>query len=1090
MISQSAAAVDLNVDAGTFYVDTTNNRVGVGGKTDPDTPLHVVGTVTATLFAGSGASLTNIPNSALTNSSITINSTATSLGGSITLGTDDVAEGSSNLYYTNARADARIAAATTDDLSEGSSNLYYTDARVDARVSGGSLGNITTTGYIRGPSSFTIDPAAHGDNTGTVVIAGNLQVDGTTTTINSTTMTVDDKNITLASGSANAAAASGAGFTVDIGSGTLPAITYDGTNDEWDFNKPLNVTGNISSGAITSSGDSSVGASGNISMSAGSAGQFKVLGSGYTGAIALDANAMHIYHNSSSRDLVLGTNETARLNIGGDGVFDFQSNNLQSIGTISSGAITATGGNGDQLALNNAGERFTQISLRHSGTQNGALWLDDTDSMVDLYANTSHGIRLKTGGDNPRVTILANGNVGIGTNNPIAPLHVEGNAVIETGSPDLYFATTSASHYNWRVAAQETVDAGFEIASGTTSAGSNAVNDTYTTHFVVKSSGNVGIGTAAPNRLLEIAGYNNAGSKANYIRITDTDTSATKDNQAGGIEFFTNDSVAGIAASMEVIYAGSGGGGEFTFNTAAHSSAGVVEAMRIDASGKVGIGTSSPAAAKFSSTPDGVLNLSGNKPVVYLTEEDETDSNVWMGLSNEVGIIGNTGDGLAFRTGASTATERMRIDASGYIQMGAPISTHIGTSQLFVNRGVNAAPATSGTTQTGGALRLRGGDNAVLDMGMNSVYTWIQATDRANLANGYSLSLNPNGGNVGIGTASPDSTLDLGSATQGRALTWNSYANVWGEYSGGGLHLASNYYGNTTANTYLTSTTATFGAAGIRISGTSGSNNGGEISFYVNPETSKTAGAAFTPLERMVITKDGNVGIGPASPSSPLHVTAAKNDGWLAQLINTGTGGDANGLDIHAGVDSSDYILRTREQDGTDVMVVKYGGKVGIGTTSPDATLEVRGTEGSAAFMVTTSSSTNNNSRYQVITCTNVLATSGTWYDVAFVTHSPTIDILGRILANNAASHGGAGTVYHVVGMYGSVTAHQKTYQMYNNTSTFAGTGAIEYRYLNGGASSGSYRLQVRGTWTNASHNAYVYTTIRGMADGTMYEDD
>ena len=246
MISQSAAAVDLNVDAGTFYVDTTNNRVGVGGKTDPDTPLHVVGTVTATLFAGSGASLTNIPNSALTNSSITINSTATSLGGSITLTTANIGE-NTNLYYTDARADARIAAADTDDLSEGSSNLYYTDARVDARVSGGSLGNITTTGYIRGPSSFTIDPAAHGDNSGTVVIAGNLQVDGTTTTINSTTMTVDDKNITLASGSANAGAASGAGFTVDIGSGTNPAITYDGTNDEWDFNKNVNVTGAITS---------------------------------------------------------------------------------------------------------------------------------------------------------------------------------------------------------------------------------------------------------------------------------------------------------------------------------------------------------------------------------------------------------------------------------------------------------------------------------------------------------------------------------------------------------------------------------------------------------------------------------------------------------------------------------------------------------------------------------------------------------------------------------------------------------------------------------------------------------------------------
>ena len=45
--------------------------------------------------------------------------------------TGDLTEGS-NLYYTNARADARIAAATTDALSEGSTNLYYTDARANS----------------------------------------------------------------------------------------------------------------------------------------------------------------------------------------------------------------------------------------------------------------------------------------------------------------------------------------------------------------------------------------------------------------------------------------------------------------------------------------------------------------------------------------------------------------------------------------------------------------------------------------------------------------------------------------------------------------------------------------------------------------------------------------------------------------------------------------------------------------------------------------------------------------------------------------------------------------------------------------------
>ena len=62
--------------------------------------------------------------------------------------TDDLAEGS-NLYYTDARADARIAAADTGDLSEGS-NLYYTDARARAAISENStqLAYNSTTGVL------------------------------------------------------------------------------------------------------------------------------------------------------------------------------------------------------------------------------------------------------------------------------------------------------------------------------------------------------------------------------------------------------------------------------------------------------------------------------------------------------------------------------------------------------------------------------------------------------------------------------------------------------------------------------------------------------------------------------------------------------------------------------------------------------------------------------------------------------------------------------------------------------------------------------------------------------------------------------
>lgn len=107
------------------------------------------------------------------------------------------------------------------------------------------VGNITTSGYLRGPANFVIDPAAHGDDTGTVVIAGNLQVDGTTTTINSTTVQVDDKNIELAVGSLNKAAADGAGITIDCGTDADATIIYDGIVDQWELNKDVQITGTV-----------------------------------------------------------------------------------------------------------------------------------------------------------------------------------------------------------------------------------------------------------------------------------------------------------------------------------------------------------------------------------------------------------------------------------------------------------------------------------------------------------------------------------------------------------------------------------------------------------------------------------------------------------------------------------------------------------------------------------------------------------------------------------------------------------------------------------------------------------------------------
>lgn len=127
------------------------------------------------------------------------------------------------------------------DFTPQSDNTY------DLGSSSATFKDLYISGDIKGPATFNIDPSAHGDNTGTLVVKGNLQVDGTTTTINSTTVEVDDKLIFLGTGSVNAAAADGAGVEIDVGTNdpvvSNPSITYNATSDLWNFNKPISISG-------------------------------------------------------------------------------------------------------------------------------------------------------------------------------------------------------------------------------------------------------------------------------------------------------------------------------------------------------------------------------------------------------------------------------------------------------------------------------------------------------------------------------------------------------------------------------------------------------------------------------------------------------------------------------------------------------------------------------------------------------------------------------------------------------------------------------------------------------------------------------
>ena len=283
----TAADLDIAGDSGTGAVDLDSQTFTISG------------TANEIETAASGQTITiGLPSTITTNVTGNLTGNVTGTTSSISNhSTTDLTEGT-NLYYTNARADARIAlqvganldlsSKTTTDLTEGT-NLYYTNARADARIAAASItdlsdadqtvrttdnvtfGNITTTGYIAGPAVLTIDPAGVGDNTGKVVIAGDLQIDGTTTTINSTTVSVDDLNLTLASGAANASAANGAGITIDGASATF---TYVSASDRWTMNKDLatdlvgNVTGNVSgsAGTVTSLSNRSVGDLGDVDI--------------------------------------------------------------------------------------------------------------------------------------------------------------------------------------------------------------------------------------------------------------------------------------------------------------------------------------------------------------------------------------------------------------------------------------------------------------------------------------------------------------------------------------------------------------------------------------------------------------------------------------------------------------------------------------------------------------------------------------------------------------------------------------------------------------------------------------------------------
>lgn len=113
---------------------------------------------------------------------------------------------------------------------------------------------------------------------------------------------------------------------------------------------------------------------------------------------------------------------------------------------------------------------------------------------------------------------------------------------------------------------------------------------------------------------------------------------------------------------------------------------------------------------------------------------------------------------------------------------------------------IAADPLNTAVSTSNGILRLGTSSGShVLDFGLSSTstYAWLQARLKSNYSNSYNLAINPNGGNVGIGTVSSSSTLTVGNAsgTISGDLTLNPSTT---QYEGGQITIKKSLVGSTT----------------------------------------------------------------------------------------------------------------------------------------------------------------------------------------------------------------------------------------------------------------------------------------------------
>ena len=343
-------------------------------------------------------------------------------------------------------------------------------------------------------------------------------------------------------------------------------------------------------------------------------------------------NTLTVKHDSSYQDFIVKTNA------GGGELELFRCGNGPF--RINNDDYSATGG-GDELVVGrDSGDRG--MTIASGNDSNGSIFFgDDGDGDIGkIQYDHSANAMIFTTNTSERLRITNAGRVGIGTDNPTAPLVVsssDNNLGILTSTDDganldLYDNDTQS-----RI---RTVDGELQLRADV----ENAVADSAIRFFVdganekvrITGAGNVGIGTDNPTHELDIE------SVSPTIELKDSDNNYTFQlTQSGSATYVDFDTTGGGSSSLRIRNNGD-------------------EKLRVSASGMVGIATAAPACSLhvYHATTNEAARFESGDATCYISFRDNASD---ASVTNRP-LLGAKGDVMFFQTNGS---ERFRIEADG-----------------------------------------------------------------------------------------------------------------------------------------------------------------------------------------------------------------------------------------------------------------------------------------------------------------------------------------------------------------------------------------------------------------------------------------